>query len=56
MIEDDLDLGCALLRALKSDGVSAQWLRRASDAPWPFETEAIDCVLLDGSLPVGPYQ
>lgn len=54
MIEDDLDLGCALLQALKTEGISTQWLRRIADAPRSFELEPIDCVLLDLSLPDGP--
>ena len=33
LIEDDLSLGSALLEALKLEGFSVQWLRRAGDAP-----------------------
>ena len=32
MIEDDLDLGRALLQALKSEGITSEWVRRAADA------------------------
>jgi two-component system, OmpR family, response regulator QseB len=53
MIEDDLDLGRALLQALKAEGISAQWLRRSADAPHSFEKEPVDCVLLDLTLPDG---
>jgi two-component system, OmpR family, response regulator QseB len=53
MIEDDIDLGRALMQALKTEGISTQWLRRAADAPRSFAEESIDCVLLDLSLPDG---
>jgi two-component system response regulator QseB len=53
MIEDDLDLGRALQQALKAEGISSQWLRRAADAPWKLDDPAIACVLLDLSLPDG---
>ena len=52
IIEDDIDLGFALQQALKTENVSSQWLRKASDAP-PAATLDIDCVLLDLSLPDG---
>ena len=52
LIEDDIDLGFALQQSLKLEGVSSQWLRKASDAPPPATLEA-DCVLLDLSLPDG---
>ncbi|WP_374582376.1 response regulator [Pseudoduganella sp.] len=52
LIEDDIDLGFALQQSLKLEGVSSQWLRKASDAPPPAPLEA-DCVLLDLSLPDG---
>ncbi|MFZ6750896.1 response regulator [Undibacterium sp. Ren11W] len=53
MIEDDLDLGLALQRALKADGLSSEWLRRIADVPHSFEGRSYDCVLLDLSLPDG---
>jgi DNA-binding response OmpR family regulator len=55
IIEDDLDLGLALQQALRADGISSQWVRRAADAPLRFDdgAAAIDCVLLDLSLPDG---
>ena len=53
LIEDDLDLGRALQAALKADGISSEWLRRAADAPRTFQETAVDCVLLDLSLPDG---
>ncbi|MES2934201.1 MAG: response regulator transcription factor [Pseudomonadota bacterium] len=53
IIEDDLDLGRALQAALKVEGLSSQWLRRVADAPRSFQDMAVDCVLLDLSLPDG---
>lgn len=53
LIEDDLDLGRALQAALKADGISSEWLRRAADAPRTFQESSVDCVLLDLSLPDG---
>jgi DNA-binding response OmpR family regulator len=53
MIEDDLDLGHALLQALKSEGITAEWFRRAAQAPGSLNSLAVDCVLLDLSLPDG---
>jgi two-component system response regulator BasR len=52
IIEDDLDLGFALQQALKADGISSEWLRRAFDAPLAADL-AYDCALLDISLPDG---
>jgi len=53
MIEDDLDLGRALLQALKAEGITAEWFRRAADAPRSLGAATSDCVLLDLSLPDG---
>jgi two-component system, OmpR family, response regulator QseB len=53
IIEDDLDLGRALQQALKSEGQSSEWRRRAADAPRHFEAADYDCVLLDLTLPDG---
>jgi two-component system, OmpR family, response regulator QseB len=54
MLEDDLDLGRTLLSALKLDGFTAEWVRRAGDAP-PLELgdSAINLILLDLGLPDG---
>src|SRR3979409_670512 len=51
MVEDDMDLGRALFRALESESLSCRWVRRAADAPQTFFAESIDCVLLDLGLP-----
>lgn len=53
IIEDDLDLGFALQQALKADGISSEWLRRAADAPRTFPDPCYDCILLDLTLPDG---
>ncbi len=53
IIEDDLDLGFALQRALQVEGISSAWLRRAADVSLPFDEADYDCVLLDLSLPDG---
>ncbi|MES2758975.1 MAG: response regulator [Pseudomonadota bacterium] len=53
IIEDDLDLGAALQQALRTEGISSEWLRRVADAPRTFAGDDYDCALLDVSLPDG---
>jgi two-component system response regulator QseB len=53
MVEDDLDLGRALLQALKAEGITGEWLRRAADARRFVASAVVDCILLDVSLPDG---
>jgi two-component system, OmpR family, response regulator QseB len=53
LIEDDLDLGRALQSALKVEGLTSEWLRRAVDAPAAVDATTVDCVLLDLTLPDG---
>jgi two-component system, OmpR family, response regulator QseB len=53
LIEDDLDLGRALQSALKIEGLTSEWLRRAVDAPQAIDLQSFDCVLLDLTLPDG---
>jgi len=53
LIEDDLDLGRGLQGALKLEGWTSEWLRRAEDAPHRVDATTVDCVLLDLSLPDG---
>lgn len=51
IIEDDLDLGRALRRALEFENFSCKWVRRAADAPRTLLGENVDCALLDLGLP-----
>jgi two-component system, OmpR family, response regulator QseB len=53
IIEDDIDLGFALQRALQVEGISSEWLRRIADVPLPPDAAMYDCVLLDLTLPDG---
>lgn len=53
IIEDDIDLGQALLSCLRGEGFSGEWLRSLGDARASFEGQAVDCVLLDLALPDG---
>lgn len=53
MLEDDMDLGAALHKALRLEGHSSTWLRRAADAPHQLEPGEQDAVLLDLGLPDG---
>ena len=53
IIEDDLDLGIALQRALKVEGMSSEWFRRCADAPGLLGDSPYDCALLDLMLPDG---
>lgn len=50
LIEDDLDLGQAILNALRQEGLSVFWLRSAEGVQG-LETTGIDAVLLDLGLP-----
>lgn len=56
MVEDDMDLGAALQKALHLEGHSSIWLRRAADAPQRLEPGDQDAVLLDLGLPDGSGQ
>ena len=53
LIEDDLELGRALQAALRVEGFSSEWHRRAGDVPADIDSGAYDCVLLDLALPDG---
>lgn len=53
LIEDDLDLGAALQSALRLEGHSSVWVRRAADAPLKLDSAEQDAVLLDLGLPDG---
>lgn len=53
LIEDDLDLGRALLAALQLHDFTVEWWRRASAAPPRLADSQADAVLLDLGLPDG---
>jgi two-component system response regulator QseB len=53
LVEDDLDLGRALLRGLRTNGITGEWVRRTVDARHVVDDKTMDCVLLDLSLPDG---
>lgn len=53
LIEDDLDLGQALLQALQLDGFTVQWLRSAAATPPVPDGDEVAAVLLDLTLPDG---
>ncbi|MDT9000868.1 response regulator transcription factor [Paucibacter sp. APW11] len=56
LIEDDLALGQSLQAALRAEGHSSHWWRRAADAPLRLDDEPLDAVLLDLGLPDGSGQ
>lgn len=53
LIEDDLELGGALLGALRKAHFTVEWLRTCHDARSFAARAAYDCILLDLSLPDG---
>jgi two-component system, OmpR family, response regulator QseB len=53
LIEDDLYLGQALQSALKVEGLTSEWFRRAADVPQGVDLLVFDCALLDLTLPDG---
>src|ERR1700753_4029080 len=51
MIEDDLNIGQALLTVFKEEGHQIVWLRMAAHAVERLQAEDFDAVLLDLGLP-----
>jgi two-component system response regulator QseB len=53
LIEDDLNIGQALLTVFKDEGHEVVWVRMAADAVERLQAEDFDAVLLDLGLPDG---
>ncbi len=53
LVEDDLDLGASLARALEHERFSIEWVRSAAAARQLFDARRHDAVLLDLGLPDG---
>lgn len=53
LIEDDLNIGQALLTVFKDEGHEVVWVRMANDAVERLQAEDFDAVLLDLGLPDG---
>ena len=53
LIEDDLQLGAAEMRALEMAGFEVCWIRLLRDADTMLLSQAFDAVLLDLTLPDG---
>jgi len=53
LIEDDPQLGRALLHALTDSGYAASWVRNVEDGDLHLRTQAFDALLLDLGLPDG---
>lgn len=53
LLEDDLQLGRGLTKALAQEGFSPQWLRRVQDARALLEQEDVAIALVDIGLPDG---
>ena len=53
LVEDDTDLGAALLRALQDEGYDVVWVRKLVDARAQVERIDFACCVLDINLPDG---
>ncbi len=53
LVEDDLDLGRALHAAMRMEGLTVEWLRRANDAPLRLNDGVVSCAIVDLGLPDG---
>jgi two-component system, OmpR family, response regulator QseB len=53
LVEDDNDLGVALLRALRDEGYDTIWVRRLQEARAQLERSDFSCLVLDVNLPDG---
>lgn len=53
LIEDDFDLGSALVRALSQERYELVWVRRLQEARYQLADAAFACLVLDINLPDG---
>ncbi len=53
LVEDDIDLGAALQRALRDEGYDTIWVRRLQEARTQLERPQFACLILDINLPDG---
>jgi two-component system, OmpR family, response regulator QseB len=53
LVEDDIDLGAALHRALREENYDAIWVRRLQEARAQIERSEFACIILDINLPDG---
>lgn len=53
LVEDDFDLGAALVRVLGQDHYDMTWVRRLQEARDQLAASKFDCVVLDINLPDG---
>lgn len=53
LVEDDTDLGAALLRALRGEGFEVVWVRRLQEARGHVDCGVFSCLVLDINLPDG---
>jgi two-component system response regulator QseB len=53
LVEDDIDLGGALHRALRENSFDAIWVRRLNDARAQLDYNSFACLILDINLPDG---
>jgi two-component system, OmpR family, response regulator QseB len=53
LVEDDLDLGTALVRALREENYDVVWVRRLQEAQGQLISVEFSCVVLDINLPDG---
>ncbi len=53
LVEDDIDLGAALHRALRDENYDAIWVRRLHEARAQIERNQFACLVLDINLPDG---
>jgi two-component system, OmpR family, response regulator QseB len=53
LVEDDLDLGSTLVRALREENYDVIWVRRLREANAQLDHTSFSCIVLDINLPDG---